>query len=302
MPRLRVVASLTLAETPRLPPPIPEVAWFGCNVWTSRRPQRMDDQIHAGVCEIHYLLRGLFTWRIRGRPVTVRPGDIFVTAPDERHDGIARVVHRCEAAWIALRLPRTRAMRRGPASALPGLLRRLAALRRPCFAGDARFAAAFALFYDELSARRGDARATCLAAMQVMIAALLRCHDEAADRTAGADPLVDAAEAALRERIADPPGIAALAASLRVSRATLHGRFVAALGVSPIERLTQLRVALAQDLLRRGERSAAIARRVGFASPQHFAAVFRRVTGTTPSGWRRALRAEPGPEPRAVRL
>jgi AraC family transcriptional regulator len=62
--------------------------------------------------------------------------------------------------------------------------------------------------------------------------------------------------------------------------------FKAATGCSPHRYVVLARVARAKLLLRGGRLSISeIAMRTGFATPSHFSATFRRVTGTTPRGW-----------------
>jgi AraC family transcriptional regulator len=62
--------------------------------------------------------------------------------------------------------------------------------------------------------------------------------------------------------------------------------FKAATGSSPHRYVVLARVARAKSLLRGGKLSISeIALRAGFATPSHFSATFRRLTGTTPRGW-----------------
>jgi transcriptional regulator GlxA family with amidase domain len=90
---------------------------------------------------------------------------------------------------------------------------------------------------------------------------------------------------------AEPWSVAALAATVGVSRATLARRFTELNGEPPMSYLTGWRIALAADLLADPSLTVAgIARRVGYASPFALSTAFRRVTGTNPAGHRAVLR------------
>jgi AraC family transcriptional regulator len=60
--------------------------------------------------------------------------------------------------------------------------------------------------------------------------------------------------------------------------------------MSPLQFVTRERITRAQQLIRETSRSLIeIALDVGYTSPSHFAQVFRRVVGVTPSEFRNAL-------------
>ncbi|MFI0899911.1 helix-turn-helix domain-containing protein [Streptomyces sp. NPDC020983] len=89
------------------------------------------------------------------------------------------------------------------------------------------------------------------------------------------------------ERLDTPLTVADLAARAAVSPATLHRRFRAQLGTTPLAWLTGERVALACRLIERGERRLdVVARRAGLGTAAHLRDVLRRVTGLSPSAYR----------------
>ncbi len=78
-----------------------------------------------------------------------------------------------------------------------------------------------------------------------------------------------------------------IAASIHVSAYHFARAFKATTGETPHSYVTRLRVERAQELLRTSSLSMpAIARRVGFSSKSHFAAVFLRLTGISPHRFR----------------
>ncbi|MFI6009452.1 GlxA family transcriptional regulator [Streptomyces sp. NPDC051243] len=91
-----------------------------------------------------------------------------------------------------------------------------------------------------------------------------------------------------QERLGDPLAVADLAERAAVSPATLHRRFRTQLGTTPLAWLTGERVALACRLIERGEeRLDVVAARSGLGTAANLRARLRRVTGLSPSEYRR---------------
>ncbi|MFJ3788524.1 GlxA family transcriptional regulator [Kitasatospora sp. NPDC090091] len=91
-----------------------------------------------------------------------------------------------------------------------------------------------------------------------------------------------------QERLDAPLTVSDLAARAAVSPATLHRRFRAQLGTTPLAWLTRERVALACRLIERGEsRLELVARHSGLGSATNLRASMRRATGLAPSAYRR---------------
>ncbi|KIX78551.1 AraC family transcriptional regulator, partial [Streptomyces sp. MBRL 601] len=91
-----------------------------------------------------------------------------------------------------------------------------------------------------------------------------------------------------QERLDAPLTVADLAARAAVSPATLHRRFQAQLGTTPLTWLTRERLALACRLIERGEsRFELVARRSGLGTAANLRTLMRRETGITPSAYKR---------------
>lgn len=92
--------------------------------------------------------------------------------------------------------------------------------------------------------------------------------------------------------------VADLAARAAVSPATLHRRFQAQLGTTPLTWLTAERITLARRLIELGEtRLDVVARRTGLGTTANLRALMRRETGLTPSAYRRRFGPQPTPAP-----
>ncbi|WP_369722142.1 helix-turn-helix domain-containing protein [Bradyrhizobium sp. LLZ17] len=95
----------------------------------------------------------------------------------------------------------------------------------------------------------------------------------------------------LRSDIDADVSLSALAADAGLSRFHFCRSFKESTGLSPHAWLRQHRLEQAMNMLRGTEASIAmVAAELGYASQAAFAAAFRRLTGETPSDWRRRMR------------
>ncbi|MBZ6113545.1 MULTISPECIES: GlxA family transcriptional regulator [Streptomyces] len=125
-------------------------------------------------------------------------------------------------------------------------------------------------------------------------------HRDGGQRQFVERPMPDLADESLapvlawaQERLDSPLTVSGLAARAAVSPATLHRRFQAQLGTTPLAWLTGERLALACRLIERGEsRFEVVARRSGLGTAANLRTLMRRETGITPSAYRRRF----GPE------
>jgi AraC-like DNA-binding protein len=104
-----------------------------------------------------------------------------------------------------------------------------------------------------------------------------------------ADPVIGQSLRLVDENPAHPWSVAELAAKVGLSRATFAKRFADLVGQPPMAYITEWRLCLAADLLRRTDSTVdAIAHRVGYANAYALSVAFKRVYGTRPSEHRTA--------------
>jgi AraC-like DNA-binding protein len=114
---------------------------------------------------------------------------------------------------------------------------------------------------------------------------------------AASDPRLSAALHAIHAEADRPWTVPELASLSGLSRPAFARNFERSLGQPPMQYLTDWRMTLARDYLRAGELTIAqIASRTSYASPNAFAAAFRRYHGQAPGQWRRGELAR-SPEP-----
>lgn len=102
------------------------------------------------------------------------------------------------------------------------------------------------------------------------------------------DRIVGAALSSLHTRPAHPWTLEELAKVAKTSRSVVSERFQQLVGASPMQYLTQWRMLLAANLLRRSNAPLArIAEEVGYQTDTAFSRAFRREYGAPPAAWRR---------------
>ena len=100
-----------------------------------------------------------------------------------------------------------------------------------------------------------------------------------------------AARGLLRDVTDEPPTIEAIAATVGISPAHFTRQFAALFGETPHQFRMRTRVSQARQLLAEGQRSVTDAcMAVGCSSLGSFSALFTRLTGESPSAYRRRLR------------
>ena len=107
-----------------------------------------------------------------------------------------------------------------------------------------------------------------------------------------ADPRMGVILARMRERPERPWSVAGLARSAALSRSAFVARFRLLVGQPPMRYLTQLRLTIAEDLLRSTDATVAdVAHRVGYRSEAAFGRAFRARFGVSPRATRGRRRA-----------
>lgn len=128
---------------------------------------------------------------------------------------------------------------------------------------------------------------------------LLCALQEAQSPHKAVPPLVGEAIDLMREDYATLYGVEEVSEAMGVSKCHLIRVFSAAVGISPGQYLTSVRLAAAKELLLTGEYTLEhIAGLCGFSGANYFCRVFRRTEGCTPTQWRD--RQSPARRPRRV--
>jgi len=161
----------------------------------------------------------------------------------------------------------------------------------------AQLAALVSLMRIESSVENLGGRAMLNALSTVMFALTLRLASEAAEAPTGllalaGHPRLAPALSAMFRKPAHPWTLPELAGLCHMSRATLARHFEEKLGRSASDLLTDIRMALATNELKKPSMSTrAVADAVGYQSEAAFQRAFKQRMGVTPARWRRTAHA-----------
>ncbi len=263
----------------------PELLMLGYDRFTEASP--LSDHRHERSYEFVYMESGKATWEVGGRAFDSHAGQLFHTRPGEVHRARMDHIEPCSIWWMIVldpaetngwlrleereRLELSSALREADrvVTTEAGILDTFRRMRRALERGEALSA---------LELRTG------------IVDVLLRVFRPRKQRLP-----VDLNEALTRLcfRIQAAPerrwATAELASALGVSESHAYRVFREAVGQSPASYIERQRVESAcRRLLRPDAAITEVAFELGFKTSQHFATVFKRYTGFTPSQWRRS--------------
>lgn len=158
------------------------------------------------------------------------------------------------------------------------------------------------LLIDEASGQRLGRELVLARLVEILMVEALRCA-QTSEAPAGllrglADARIAEAIRRMHAEPARPWTMAQLASAAALSRSAFFERFARHVGVPPMEYLLRWRMALATDLLRRGEADIAdVAARVGYGSASTFSTAFSRHFGLSPGRYARAHTLVPRLDP-----
>jgi len=285
-PRLKQATRMTPMAAHRLQYSVhesvlPEVNQLGWDHFRVASQGELHEHIHKDAYEFCYLVSGSVDWWVEDSIYEVRPGEVFVTRPGERHGGVDAVMHQCELYWIQVNLD---AMSRFAGISLAREIERMSI--RP-FAGSPVVNDRFKELLNEQKLRTPLSVTAARAALHSLLVTIVRdhaVHRASLDaRSAGTSVEVRRALDWLEKHLNSDFAVEELAtiAGLRSSR--FYERFLQEVGFTPAEYRSRMRITQAKRLLRAGKKGVTdIALDLGFSTSQYFATVFKNRTGLTP--------------------
>lgn len=235
-------------------------------------------------------LEGESEWTAAGQPWTMRPGSVSVKVPGEVYIERARrgtsrlqvivfddaLVDEARAA-----LDRPRSERRAVSfdGARDPRARPLVALHRR-LDGSA---------LDDAGRDPSDLDGLLTDALTALVT-LAELGPTRVERTTGHRTAVARARAVLDDRLTEHVSLDELARHARLDKFRLSRAFRDLVGLPPHAYVTHRRISLAQELLARGVPQAEVAVRVGLYDQSQLHRHFKRITGSTPGAYARAVR------------
>ncbi|MBO9606066.1 MAG: helix-turn-helix transcriptional regulator [Paenibacillaceae bacterium] len=267
---------------------VPEFVMFGSDEIRQAIP--LAEHAHPGCYEFVLVERGKADWELDGAVYETRGGDVFHTRPGERHRGGFDVIEPSKFWWLIVRAPEAGWLRLPPEETA-AFEQALQALPRVMHTGIAPVKT-FAQLRQSLQREDGPFRDTEV--RQAIVELLLHFARQETSAPALADDLLQRYDRLTERMQREPdwrPTAAELAKEAGVSESYFYRTFQAHTGLSPMSYLERVRVKeIGRLLAETDEPITELAFRLGYPSSQHFATVFKRHTGMTPSRWRLSRR------------
>lgn len=254
----------------------------------------LEPHYNPGV-EVCLCRSGIYRWDVEGEVVEIRPGELSVTRPSERHGGLDSIIGPGRLSWVIVPFQEEPPGWGGEVAAFlgddaPWVASVVARVRRRHLGGIPAAAAAFDQLRAELPTRTQGRHAAVRVALAALLLAIARAIAEKADDPAERVPVPAAVLDVLREVSADclhswtsremavRAGMGLTAFTDWCKRAT---------GRSPRWYLLEVRLRRARTQLTDTDKTITeVAVGAGFSSSQHFAGAFRTLYGVTPSAFR----------------
>jgi AraC-like DNA-binding protein len=267
---------------------VPELHFLGFSKFHSA--QKLPMHTHEGMMEITYLATGVLTWYVEHEQrCDLHGGHVHCTWPGERHGGVDGVWQPCEMYWMLVTLPRV--MPDGylglPAAEAQALHRSLWGIPHRTFSAAAPLTGQFRQLCDLLNTEGPLSQLSVRSALLEILLETCRCahHPDAAGVLSA--PIAKAAEI-MRQCIEKPRTLPVIARDVGLSTSHFSRRFKQETGSAPGDYYVHCRISAARRFITETDLSLTeIARRCGFGTSQYLATCFRRVTGRTPSSFRK---------------
>ena len=246
---------------------------------------------HQGCIELCLCTRGSLVFECNGEQHALLPDNVFLTQPDDLHHLVTN--HKgMRMYWLFFRYPRQGERVLGLSAAeTASLARELRRLTAHVFAVPSSMRLLFQdyfTYHDTLP--KGPFRTLTL---RTIILRILLVAIESAQNNPSVKTLAKISRIAeiIRKRPSHRFSVAELAGHAKTSVSHFTSLFRHVIGLPPYAYLAHCRLEEAKRLLRETDAPVGeIARTLGFASPQHLAAQFRKTYGLTAREWRREAR------------
>lgn len=237
---------------------------------------------HELYYEVHLVLDGAVTWWVEEEIYPLQPGSVFVTKPGEVHGSVENLVQPSQLTWLQV-----------DAALLPdgSMAAELGALRQRTWLGANELVGQMQQLLAEIRQPQGDSGRLIMAHLQLFLAQLLRQYGQRRHEPHLPPPfeaLMGFIEAGLT---AVPPlTIDDLCQQSSLSRSRVFQLFEQHVGQSPISYINSQRIEKAKQWLQSSDKLITdIALELGYTTSQHFATVFKRITGLAPSEYRQSV-------------
>lgn len=258
-----------------------ELELIGHSQYAEARVPGLEPHLHTGVFEIFWLESGEVEWWTGEASYRLAPGQIYINRPGERHGSVGHALQPCSYYWVQLVADQV---------VLPGLsptesgliLQTLAETEIRGLPASPDIGLHFQSLVREFRRPDGLVTATARAHLHLLLTAIVR--DAKRGAAAMVSPTIRQVLQHIDAHLERELTIESLARLCALSPGHFRERFRAETGSTPHAYIIRRRIETAKYLLaEEGCSVTETAQRLGFCSSQHFATVFKRIEGVSPS-------------------
>lgn len=282
-----VRAGLGLTGPKSLLEEVPIIGWASLST-----AHRLNIPAHThDAYEIIYTARGSSDWWVGNSVYELRRGDLYLTRPGEHHGLVNAILTPSEHYWIQVQFTEERRLPGMSATDAQSLSRDLDAMQYRCFTASPKTTECFRNILEEHRSPGPYSAMLARTALHALLVHLVRdqiLHGRQLELShTSRSALIQEAVNQIDQRLDEPLSALGIATDKGISDSLFHRRFLAEVGLTPIEYRTRGRVVRAKAMLRENHQTVTeIALSLGFRSSQYFATVFKKETGITPREYR----------------
>lgn len=241
--------------------------------------------------EIIYSARGSSDWWVGDSVYELRRGDLFLTRPGEQHGLVNAILTPSEHYGIQVEFTQERCLPGMSAVDAQSLSRALDAMQYRCFSASPDTRDCFRHILAEHRSPGPYSTMLARTTLHALLVHLIRdqmLHGREQELSHSArSSLIQEAVNQIDRQLDEPLSALGIITDGGISDSVFHRRFLAEVGLTPIEYRTQRRIVRAKAMLRENRQTVTeIALSLGFRSSQYFATVFKKETGITPGEYR----------------
>jgi AraC-like DNA-binding protein len=242
---------------------------------------------HPGSYEFVYIEKGTAGWKIREQTYTTRAGDVFHTKPDELHMGNFSIIEPCRFWWIILQAPHESGWLRLTPEESRAFAAHLVQLPRVVNAGVMPMGPLHSIEEALTLTVQTDFRGVQIRQALIQLLLIFLRPQKTGSMAEDVRERLSALTKRMDEAPEWRPSVIELASFSGVSPSHFFRLFREFSGLTPMAYIERSRISLACRRLAESDVPVTrLAVDLGFQSSQHFATVFKRLTGKTPSAWR----------------
>ena len=280
---------------------LPELSILGHWQLHQALPGELRSDAHRKEFEIHLVQEGCMEVWVDdpSRKLSVTGGCAMLTQPGQVHGGLREVLHPGRWFWLRFTLPRNGRINGLTPELSAPLLQALHETEPVMFAYSPALEHCFERLIGEHRHPSPEAPLMARLILNELLVWIARDRRRANLRpdnlVKGFSPDILSAIELIRANLTSSIAVEVLADQVNMGESNFRRRFARETGYSPRDYIMHLKMDKAMEMLSSSDRSVTdIAMDLGFATSAHFASVFRRRTGLTPSDYRAAH----GPLPR----